>query len=258
MENKQHYLLKLEHVSYAEKLTAQISHKLPEYPILQDISFEIYQGDRVAIIGPSGAGKSYLLRILNRLCEPTSGKIYLENREYRQIPVIELRQSVTLVGQESKLLGMSVREALSYPLVLRNLPKPQIQQRISYWMQQLHIAEDWLGRTETQLSSGQQQLINLARGLVIQPKILLLDEPTSNLDNGTSYRILEVLSQLQEKHQITILMVNHQLDIAQMFCTRLLYLQQGRLITNQTASQVNWNNLQQNLKQAEADDDFEF
>ncbi|MEO1558776.1 MAG: methionine ABC transporter ATP-binding protein, partial [Cyanobacteria bacterium J06632_19] len=71
-------------------------------------------------------------------------------------------------------------------------------------------------------------------------------------------RIIKILNQLYEKHQTTILMVNHQLNVAQNFCTRLLYLQQGRLVTNQTASQVNWNNLQQSLQQAEAEDDFDF
>ncbi|MDY6897479.1 MAG: ATP-binding cassette domain-containing protein [Cyanobacteriota bacterium] len=258
MEKKPQIQLKLEQVSYSEKLNARTKDKLPEYPILQDISFEVYQGSRIVITGPSGAGKSYLLRLLNRLCEPTNGKIYFENREYRQIPTIELRQSVIFVAQEPKLLGMSVREALAYPLVLRDLPKPQIQQRLSYWMEQLHIPDDWLGRTEAQLSSGQRQLINLARGLAIQPKILLLDEPTSNLDIATTSRIIEILNRLYENHQTTVLMVNHQLDAAQMFCTHLLYLQQGRLISNQTASQISWNNLQETLKQAEVNDDFEF
>jgi D-methionine transport system ATP-binding protein len=78
------------------------------------------------------------------------------------------------------------------------------------------------------------------------------------LDVGTTERVIEILNRLYEKHQMTICLVNHQLDIAQMFCTRLLYLQQGRLMTNQTAPQINWNNLQENLKQAETDDDFEF
>lgn len=256
MEKKPKIQLKLEQVSYTEKLTAQAKHKLPEYPILQDISFEVFEGDRIAIVGPTGAGKSYLLRLLNRLCEPTSGKIYLDNREYRQIAAQSLRQSVILVSQEPKLLGMSVKEAIAYPLILRNLPKPTIGQRLSYWIEQLHIPDDWLGRSETQLSHGQRQLVNIARGLVIQPKILLLDEPTSNLDLATAERVTQILNQLYKQHQTTILMVNHQLNIAQMFCTRLFHLQQGRLIANQTASQINWNNLQETLKQAEADDDF--
>ncbi|MCJ8280048.1 MAG: methionine ABC transporter ATP-binding protein, partial [Rivularia sp. ALOHA_DT_140] len=103
-----------------------------------------------------------------------------------------------------------------------------------------------------------RQLVNLARGLILQPQILLLDEPTANVDAGTVSRIAEILNQLYEKHQTTILMVTHQLKLAQMFCTQLLHLQQGSLITNQPASQINWNNLQESLKQAETDNDFDF
>lgn len=221
------------------------------YPILQDISFEVFTGDRIAIVGPSGAGKTSLLRLINRLNEPTNGKIYLENQEYRQIPVIQLRQAVTLVLQESKLLGMTVQQALAYPLVLRGLPKETIQQRISHWTEQLHIPSEWLGRTEVQLSTGQRQLVAIARALVIQPKVILLDEPTSALDAGTASRLMQVLTQLSQTHQTTILMVNHQLDLAQMFCTRLLYLQQSQLLANQAASAIDWVNLRDRLLQAE-------
>jgi D-methionine transport system ATP-binding protein len=237
--------------------TVNLSASLPSnqqgYPILQDISFEVSEGDRIAIVGPSGAGKTHLFRLLNRLSEPTSGKIYLDNQEYHQIPVLQLRAQVTLVPQESKLLGMTVKEALAYPLVLRGLPKQTIQQRVSDWIEQLHIPDDWLGRTEVQLSAGQRQLVAIARALIIQPQILLLDEPTSALDAGTAYRVMHILTQLAQTHKTTILMVNHQLDIAQMFCTRLLHLAQGRLLSNQSAASVNWNKLRESLIQAEAE-----
>ncbi|MFQ4143266.1 ATP-binding cassette domain-containing protein [Chlorogloeopsis sp. ULAP02] len=238
--------------------TVNLSASLPSnqqgYPILQDISFEVFEGDRIAIVGPSGAGKTHLLRLLNRLSEPTSGKIYVDNQEYHQIPVLQLRSQVTLVPQESKLLGMTVKEALAYPLVLRGLPKQIIQQRVSNWTEQLHIPDDWLGRTEVQLSAGQRQLVAIARALTIQPQILLLDEPTSALDAGTTSHLMHILTQLaQSSHKTTILMVNHQLDIAQMFCTRLLHLVQGRLLSNQSASSVDWNKLRESLIQAEAE-----
>lgn len=220
--------------------------------LLKDISFEVFSGDRIAIIGPSGAGKTTLLRLLNRLSDPSSGSIYLENQEYRQIPIIQLRQQVTLVQQESKLLGMTVGEALAYPLVLRGLPRSQIQQRISHWIESLHIPEDWLGRTELQLSVGQRQLVAIARALVIQPKILLLDEPTSALDAGRASHLMQVLIQLATKSEITILMVNHQLEIAQQFCTRVLYLQHGQLIQNTPHIAIDWTKLRENLVQAEA------
>ncbi|QLE54763.1 ATP-binding cassette domain-containing protein [Nostoc sp. TCL26-01] len=241
-------LLRLEQVSLYAKLKTQ----LQGYPILQDISFEVSGGDRLTIIGPAGAGKTSLLRLINRLSEPHSGKIYLENQEYHHIPITQLRQTVTLVLQEPKLLGMTVQQALVYPLVLRSLPKETIQQRISHWTEQLQIPSDWLGRTEVQLSLGQRQLVAIARALIIQPQILLLDEPTSSLDIAQASHLMQVLTHLNQNYHTTILMVNNHLDLAQMFSNRLLYLQQGRLLANQTGSQINWVNSQQMLMHAEA------
>ncbi|WP_392480117.1 ATP-binding cassette domain-containing protein [Nostoc sp. C110] len=250
--------LRLEQVNLFTKLKTQLPSNQQGYPILRDIDLEIFQGERIAIVGSVGAGKTSLLRLINRLIEPTSGKIYLENQEYRQIPVIQLRQMVVLVLQESKLLGMTVGQALAYPLVLRGLPKQTIQQQVSYWTEQLHIPNEWLGRTEVQLSAGQRQLVAIARALLIQPKILLLDEPTSALDAGTASHLMQVLNQLSQTHQTTILMVNHQLELAQMFCTRLLHLKQGHLSANQTVSEIDWLELRETLIQAEAQDDFGF
>ncbi|MBW4686361.1 MAG: ATP-binding cassette domain-containing protein [Komarekiella atlantica HA4396-MV6] len=257
MDNVTATTLRLEQVNLFAKLKTQLSGNQQGYPILQDISLEVFAGDRLAIVGSSGAGKTSLLRLLNRLIEPTSGKIYLENQEYRQIPAIQLRQEVTLVLQESKLLGMTVQQALAYPLLLRGFSKQTIQQRVSDWIEQLHIPSEWLGRTELQLSAGERQLVALARALVTQPKILLLDEPTSALDAGKVSHVMQVLIQLSQTHQTTILMVNHQLELTQMFCTRLLHLKQGHLLANQSASEINWVNLR-DLMQAEAQADEEW
>ncbi|MFN6527649.1 ATP-binding cassette domain-containing protein [Nostoc sp. ChiSLP03a] len=251
-------ILRLEQVNLFTKLKTQLPGNQQGYRILQDISFEASEDERIAIVGPVGAGKTSLLRLINRLIEPTSGKLYLENQEYRQISVIELRQMLVLVLQESKLLGMTVGQALAYPLVLRGLPKQTIQERVNHWTEQLHIPNEWLGRTEVQLSAGQRQLVAIARALVIQPKILLLDEPTSALDAGTASHLMQILTQLSQTHQTTILMVNHQLELAQMFGTRLLHLQQGHLFANQTASEIDWIELRKNLIQAAAQDDFGF
>ncbi|MEG4014721.1 MULTISPECIES: ABC transporter ATP-binding protein [unclassified Microcoleus] len=225
--------------------------------LLNNISFDVHSGDRVAIVGPSGAGKTTLLRLLNRLSSPTSGSIYLENRDYRQIPAIELRRQITLILQESKLLGMSVREALAYPLKLRGVTPSNIAQRISGVTEQLHIPQEWLHRTELQLSTGQKQLVTIARGIILEPKILLLDEPTSALDAGKAAHILQVLTQLTN-NQTTILMVNHQLELAEQFSTRVLHLQRGKLLEYSASHQINWVQLRQNLIQAEAEAEQEW
>ena len=233
--------LRLERVSLATRLGLYL---------LEEISFEVDRGERVAIVGPSGAGKSSLLRLLNRLSSPNSGSIYLEERDYRQIPVLELRQVVSLVLQESKLLGMSVAEAIAYPLKLRGLRPSVIDERVSYWIEQLHVPQDWLSRSELQLSVGQRQLVAIARGAAIEPKILLLDEPTAALDGGKAVQVLKALELLADKGT-TILMANHQLDIAEEFSTRVLHLQQGKLVANLPSNEMDWVGLRENLIAAE-------
>ncbi len=249
-------ILKLEQVSLSSKLNTKANNSLPGHTILQDISFEVSKGERIGIVGATGAGKTFLLRLLNRLSEPTSGKIYFENRDYTQIPIIQLRQQIGLVCQESKLLGMTVKDALSYPLVLRGLPKQEIQRRVSMWVEQLQIPDDWLLRSELQLSAGQKQLVAIARTLLTQPQILLLDEPTSALDIGSAQRLLQILSQLSETQNTTVIMVNHQLDLVKDFANRVLHVSQGRLVGNSAIAQTDWTTLKSNITQAEIEDNF--
>ena len=229
-----------------------LSAPLGSQYLLKDISFEIAKTELICLIGASGAGKTSLLRLLNRLSEPSTGTIYLEGQDYRSIPVIQLRQQIVLVQQESKLLGMTVKEALAYPLSLRGLERLQIQQRILYWSDQLHIPQEWLERTEVQLSVGQRQTVAIARALVTQPKILLLDEPTSALDAGRASQLLQVLTNLAAAGETTIVMVNHQLELAQAFCQRLLYLENGQLVQDSiNNSTLDWLKLKDRLVQTE-------
>lgn len=243
-------LLRLEQVNLTSKLG--YAH------LLKDISFEVVgddssldQAEFIALLGATGSGKTSLLRLLNRLSEPTSGSIYLNNRDYRLIPAIDLRASVTLLLQESKLLGMSVREAIAYPLKLRGMADSDIKQRLAAGLEKLRIPDQWLDRTEPQLSVGQRQLVALCRAWVIQPQILLLDEPTSALDAGRSGHVLEVLKELTNTGQTTILMVNHQLDLAVQYCTRILHLEKGSLVQDVSATKMDWNQLRQSLQVAE-------
>lgn len=220
--------------------------------LLQNLSFQVFSGDRVAIIGASGSGKTTLLKLLNRLLSPTTGNIYFQNEEYKQIPVIKLRCQVVLVPQEPKLLNLTVAETLVYPLVLQQLSRSERQQRLDYWVEKLHLDEDWLERQELQLSLGQRQLIAIARGLMMQPSVLLLDEPTSALDVGKSNHVIEVLKDLTASAATTLIMVTHQLEFAQQFADRVLYLEQGQLLWDIPAPEVNWNQLRDRLVATEA------
>ena len=220
--------------------------------LLQDVSFSVDRGDKVAIIGATGSGKTTLLRLLNRLSSPTTGTIYLEEKPLSHIPVIQLRQQIVLVPQEPKLLGMSVQETLAYPLTLQKLPPKEISQRVETWRNALRIPQEWLERNELQLSLGQRQLIAIARGLIMQPKILLLDEPTSALDVGIANHLLTILDQLTEDGHTTIIMVNHQLELIQNFARRILYLDTGRVQEDLAADRSAWQRLQAKLLQKEA------
>lgn len=250
-------LVRLEQVSLAPNLfrSAKINPKdlaaVNPYYLLQDVSLQVFQGDRIAIVGPSGAGKTSLLRLINRLNEPTSGMLYLAGQPYSKIPVLQLRQQVVLVLQESKLLGMTVQDALAYPLQLRGLAKQVIQSRLGEWIERFRIPSDWLHRTEQQLSVGQRQTVAIARAVLTHPQVLLLDEPTSALDAGRSQKLLSVLSDLSTDHGTTILMINHQLDLAEQFSDRILYLEQGRILQDQTSQQVDWPALKQHLQSTE-------
>jgi D-methionine transport system ATP-binding protein len=215
--------------------------------LLKDLSFQIFAGDRVGLIGPSGSGKTSLLRLLNRLSDPTSGAIYFNEQDIRRLNVQFLRQQVALVPQEPRLLGMTVREALIYPLKLKNISPPMQQQRLAEWTQKLSLPEEWLGREELQLSVGQRQWVGLCRALMTEPQVLLLDEPTSALDVGRIEQLLQVLASVPA----TVILVSHQLALVEQFCDRVLWLHQGELIHQLAINRIDWQQVRATFQQQE-------
>ncbi|NEQ96033.1 MAG: ATP-binding cassette domain-containing protein [Cyanothece sp. SIO2G6] len=219
--------------------------------LLKAITFSIMQGDRLAIVGPSGAGKTSLLRLMNRLVDPDEGQIIYGDRPLSAYPVLQVRQSIPFVLQEPRLLGMTVEQTLTYPLQLRQLPADEIRDRLQDWTDRLHIPVDWLARTETQLSLGQRQLVGIARALMIQPQMLLLDEPTAALDVGRRSQLVDVLQTYCENNGCTIVMISHDLPTAQDFCSKLLYLVQGQVVQHTAYGDVDWLALHDAIVQAE-------
>lgn len=220
--------------------------------LLTDISFSLAAGECITLTGIAGAGKSTLLRLINRLSEATTGQILLNGTSYRSILPTTLRQRVMLVSQEPKLLGMNVREALAYPLQLQSLSVEEIKQRIVTITEQFEIPTDWFDRTELQLSAGQKQIVSIARGVITQPQVLLLDEPIANFDFITAERVLTTLTNICRSQQLGTIVVNHQLELAARFSDRLLYLQDGKLLLDKVSNSVDWQNIQQQIGAAES------
>ncbi|HEY9764403.1 MAG TPA: ATP-binding cassette domain-containing protein [Trichocoleus sp.] len=219
--------------------------------ILSNLSFDLQPGEIVGLVGPSGSGKTSLLRLLNRLQERSTGQLSFQGQPIEQIPVIRLRQQVTLVTQESRLLGMTVRQALNYPLQLRRVSPTAAEARIQEWTGRLQIPSDWMERTEAELSLGQRQRVAVARAALIQPTVLLLDEPTSSQDVGQGERMLQELVKLITDQQGVLVMANHQLEWVSQFCDRILHLQHGQLVNDLPAQSVNWTELRQAIIAAE-------
>jgi D-methionine transport system ATP-binding protein len=238
--------LQLDQVSFSHIKSSKRGNTLEGYALLRNISFGVNKGERIAIVGASGSGKTTLLRLLNRLAEPSQGSLQFEGQSFQQIPVTKLRQQILFVPQEPKLFGMTVREALSYPLQLRNLQ--DIDTRVQECCERMKIPRDWYDRTEQELSTGERQWIAIARGLICQPAIVLLDEPIANLDASRSELLLKILAQVD----CTVLAVTHQFDWAEQFSDRVLQIERGQLVTD--TNRVDWRAVRDAIVQIETEE----
>ncbi|WP_404785060.1 energy-coupling factor ABC transporter ATP-binding protein [Altericista sp. CCNU0014] len=233
--------LRLEQVSV-------VSH-LGHTRLLDRISFAVDRpGCKIGIVGASGAGKTTLLRLLNRLAEPSEGQIFWRGQPLSHYPVPSLRQQVMLVPQEPQLLGMTVEQALAYPLQLQGFPPAEVAARIERWEQRLDIPEEWRSRSALELSAGQRQWVSLARGFVAQPQLLLLDEPASSLDPGKTELLIRVLGQIGG----TVAIVSHQLAMIQKLCDRILWIDRGQLRQDKTRLEMDWEEVQSVLSKKSA------
>ncbi|MGX7109339.1 ABC transporter ATP-binding protein [Facklamia miroungae] len=182
----------------------------PKKKIISDLSFQIKAGDFVSVKGPSGSGKSTLLKELVYLNAPNlsrSGKIYFNDKEISDYPPIELRQNIAYCFQTAQLFGRTVEDNLSFPYEIRDLSVDK--EKINYLLDEVRLSNDYY-KTEIQnLSGGEKQRIALIRNLIFPPKILLLDEVTSALDQETREILWSWLLKYIEKEDITTLMISH-------------------------------------------------
>jgi putative ABC transport system ATP-binding protein len=204
-----------------------VNRKVNGYSILKDISFELFVGEVLAVIGPSGSGKTSLLRVINRLDEPTSGEIIFQGEDYREISPVELRQRAGLVMQKAILLPGSVADNIRFGPAQRGISLTD--QEINQLLKQVDL-EGFRDREISNLSGGEAQRICLARALANQPQVLLLDEPTSALDEDSRAGVEALMAEVIREQKIPCVWVTHQLSQAARMATRVLVLDKGKLV----------------------------
>ena len=197
--------------------------------VLQVDERDIYQGEVFALVGPSGAGKSTLLRLLNFLESPTQGTIHFEKTEFsatRDMPV-DIRRKVTTVFQNPMLLNRSVWANVHYGLKLRGLRDSSA--RIQAALDNVGMLE-FAEKRARFLSGGEAQRVALARAIVLQPEVLLLDEPTANLDPYNIGVIEETVAELNRRQGTTVVLVTHNIFQARRMAQRVALLLDGDVV----------------------------
>jgi len=203
--------------------------------ILDDISFDVANHDLLGIVGASGSGKSSLLRLLNRLDEPTRGTVFIDGTDYRLLPPRELRRHVGMVTQRPFLFPGDVASNLRFGPAQRG--ETVASEEIARLLERVGLA-GFAAREVSVLSGGEQQRVSLARALANRPDLLLLDEPTSALDEESKIGIEELIGSLLHDHGLTCVMVTHDRDQARRVCNRVILLEAGHLTHSGTAMEV--------------------
>ena len=208
--------------------------------VLQVDSLDIQRGETLAVVGPNGAGKSTLLLALARLLHPSQGEILYDGKYLKDWEELEYRRKISFVFQAPLLMDMTVEQNVGLGLKFRGLPKEEISQRASKWMKQLGV-EALSKRRAGQLSGGEAQRVSLARAFVLEPELLLLDEPFSALDPPTRAKLIDDLSTLLKTHQRTAVFVTHNLNEAATLSHRIAVLVGGVPRQVGTAGQIKAN-----------------
>lgn len=231
-----------------------IEHLTKVYPngtvALRDVSFDVADGEFLVIIGLSGSGKSTLLRCINRLIEPTSGRIIWDDRDVTAASpteIREIRQKIAMVFQQFNLVKrssvltnvLSGRLGYSNPwLSLIGVWSKEDRERAMHALEKVGIPDKAHARADA-LSGGQQQRVGIARALMQEPKIILADEPVASLDPVLSHSILQYLEQLNKSDGTTVLCSLHFLDLVHRYATRVIALKDGIKVFEGLPQEIN-------------------
>ena len=202
---------------------------------LRDISFNIKKGEFVAIMGPSGSGKSTLMHILGALDTPSSGRYLLDGEEVSKLTDDQLadirNRKIGFIFQSFNLLPRrTALQNVILPMIYAGVPKEEREERAIMYLQMVGLG-DRMTHTSNQLSGGQQQRVAIARGLAMNPSILLADEPTGNIASSQAAEIMAIFQQLNDEGH-TVIMITHEPDIAE-HAKRVIHIKDGSVIQDE-------------------------
>lgn len=200
---------------------------------VDDLNLTVENGDIYGVIGYSGAGKSTFIRLINRLEEPTGGRVKIGDQEITSLTKKDLRiarQDIGMVFQHFNLLwSRTVAENIEFPLEIAGIEKSKREKRVFELIELVGLT----GKENAypaQLSGGQKQRVGIARALANSPKVLLCDEATSALDPETTNQILRLLQDINEKLGLTIILITHEMHVIRKICNRVAVMEQGRVV----------------------------
>ena len=202
-----------------------------EKSVLEDVNLKIKDGEFMVLVGPSGSGKTTMLKMINRLLEPTDGNIYMEDKRIKDYNQRDLRLSTGYVLQQIALFpNLTVAENIAIIPEMKGWNKDKIKQNTAELLEMVGLpAKEYAGRFPSMLSGGEQQRVGIVRAIIGEPRILLMDEPFSALD-AISRKQLQVLTKkLHNEFGVTIIFVTHDTDEALLLADRIAVLQNGQI-----------------------------
>jgi putative ABC transport system ATP-binding protein len=203
--------------------------------LVENANFQVQGGEVLAVVGPSGSGKSSLLRLLNRLDEPTSGTVYLQGTDYRQIAARDLRRKVGMVTQRAFLFPGTVESNLRFGPAQRG--ESLSEESLGQLLDEVGL-EGYAKREVANLSGGEAQRVSVARTLANSPLALLLDEPTSALDTASKLAIESLISKIVRDQKLTCVLVTHDMTQGLRLAQHALLLESGRIKRMGPANEV--------------------
>jgi len=209
--------------------------------VLKGVNLEVQTGRIFGVIGASGAGKSTLIRCVNLLERPTSGQVFVADRELTALPepdLVQARREIGMVFQNSNLLSSrTVFGNVALPLELTRTPRSELKTRVEELLERVGL-KDKRNSHPAQLSGGQQQRVTIARALASRPKVLLCDEATSALDPATTRSVLDLLRGLNQELGLTILLITHEMNVVRNICDEVAILDRGTLVEKGTVREI--------------------